>query len=709
MKISICMIVKDEEKYLPRCLKSIKHLLDTGLAELILVDTGSSDKTVEIAKEFTDKIYFHPWQGSFSEARNYSISLAKGEYILILDADEELEKEGIKFIINLFNSNEYKRYNTFVVKEKNFQDEKLNAYSVLVREFIFKNDNEFCYKGDIHNQPQSKEPKKNLDVTLLHYGYIMTDDIKEKKFIRTSALLKKELEKDQHNIYYRARLAAAYSMHGDYDEALKHVEIYTKNIMDNDLINKDTLPYLNDACIVYMNNNKYDSMLYLSNRCLDVQDDFIDFVFYKAYSSYKLNYYSKAVEYCEKFLGNIDEFYNNPLINDSRNMFYTLDSKQTIYSIEIECLYELERYDVILKKVNCSDKNTIINLWYPITNSYLKQKRYHDFIEWYIYICEDKNNNLYMALNYIVNKWFNTQEYSIQEEFQREISTNVRVEKLYKYLKEVDNLNEFHKVKEFIAIINLCEINNLDKTTSRFIIEEFINHEELIYLWNNYNDIELLTVKECILFIIKKTIIQKEYNLLSKSKIIYIFERYIDLCKYITDCSILNLLEEKERNFFNKFCAAKNNLKNNNILDAVKLLKDGVVEFNEMAKPIELYLENVMQNNTSSEFDESSIKIKKLLETLIKEENFEKAKEIINEYERTIKNDLEICSMKAVIAIIENRLDNAEEILREGLLLDNDNYDLLYNMAYLQQLKENYFLANYFSEEAKRVINKKNY
>lgn len=105
--------------------------------------------------------------------------------------------------------------------------------------------------------------------------------------------------------------------------------------------------------------------------------------------------------------------------------------------------------------------------------------------------------------------------------------------------------------------------------------------------------------------------------------------------------------------------------------------------------------------------EEYKMKVKNTISELINKEQLLQAKDLINEYEKTIKNDMEIFSMKAVVYIIENRLDDAEEILREGLSVDSNYYDLLYNMAYLQQLKENYFLANYFSKEAQTVLRKK--
>lgn len=82
--LSLCMIVKNEEKHLVRCLRSVRDVVD----EIIIVDTGSTDKTVDIAKVFGAKVYDFPWTGDFSAARNQSLAHATGDWILVLDADE---------------------------------------------------------------------------------------------------------------------------------------------------------------------------------------------------------------------------------------------------------------------------------------------------------------------------------------------------------------------------------------------------------------------------------------------------------------------------------------------------------------------------------------------------------------------------------------------------------------------------------------------
>lgn len=89
ISISLCMIIKDAEKTLRECLESIKEIAD----EIIIVDTGSQDRSKHIAKEYTDKIYPIQWENDFSKARNKSFSYATKDYILWLDADDVIEKE----------------------------------------------------------------------------------------------------------------------------------------------------------------------------------------------------------------------------------------------------------------------------------------------------------------------------------------------------------------------------------------------------------------------------------------------------------------------------------------------------------------------------------------------------------------------------------------------------------------------------------------
>ncbi len=100
------MIVRNEEKSIGRCLGSVKDFV----GEIVVVDTGCADQTLEIAQAFGAKIFHHPWTGDFSESRNYSIDQAKGEWILILDADEQLARRDSIQLATLIKSHQYLGY-----------------------------------------------------------------------------------------------------------------------------------------------------------------------------------------------------------------------------------------------------------------------------------------------------------------------------------------------------------------------------------------------------------------------------------------------------------------------------------------------------------------------------------------------------------------------------------------------------------------------
>lgn len=97
MTISLCMIVKDEEETLARCLDGIKDCVD----EIVIADTGSADNTREIAARYTDRLYSYPWADDFAAARNFALSRATGDYLLWLDADDFVSPENAERLIAL--------------------------------------------------------------------------------------------------------------------------------------------------------------------------------------------------------------------------------------------------------------------------------------------------------------------------------------------------------------------------------------------------------------------------------------------------------------------------------------------------------------------------------------------------------------------------------------------------------------------------------
>lgn len=303
--LSICMIVKDEEYYIKKCLESLSALIKEGIAELIIVDTGSIDRTVEICKKYTKNIYYKQWNNNFSEARNYSISLAKGEYIFIQDADQTIDKKSIDEFIKLFKTGKYKKYKTIYLKLRNYLDDELNKYSDLRFPLIFKNDGEFKYTGAVHNQPLFKEPIIYYDIQINHFGYIMNEEKKLAKFNRTASILKKELSKDPDNCYYRFQLARSYNSIGDYKNAMKQVEYYI-NLIPKE-ISKENLKYYRTAAQTFYLNNKFNKTIDICSNVLKVFPYFLDCLYLKGLSLAEKKFYEDSNYELKRYLEVLDK------------------------------------------------------------------------------------------------------------------------------------------------------------------------------------------------------------------------------------------------------------------------------------------------------------------------------------------------------------------------------------------------------------------
>lgn len=209
--ISLCMIVKDEEEHLEKCLNSVKNLVD----EIIIIDTGSIDKTKEIAKKFTNKLFEINWNNDFSEARNYSISKASKNWILILDADETISEKDKEKIKNLINK--YEKAEAFILncrtytndigiagltstKEDEYEESKIaSAFYISKLLRLFRNKKEYYFEGRIHETPHNSIEKaggkiNDSDIVMHHFGALDKEKLINKKEAYIE-LLKERLEK----------------------------------------------------------------------------------------------------------------------------------------------------------------------------------------------------------------------------------------------------------------------------------------------------------------------------------------------------------------------------------------------------------------------------------------------------------------------------------------------------------------------------------
>ena len=213
--ISVCMIVKNEEELLPRCLQSIENLVD----EIILVDTGSSDRTVEIAESYGAKVYHHPWENDFSKHRNQSISYASAEWILVIDADEVIscwEKHAFQILQD-------KNTDSVYVKVENvFAQGECTAWHNSIR--LFRRNGAISYEGKVHNELRGYGSSRHSHIVIDHSGYALNPMKEEEKFRRTTGLLEEEIQsnpEDPRNHHY---LSVSLLGQRFYDLALEEAE-----------------------------------------------------------------------------------------------------------------------------------------------------------------------------------------------------------------------------------------------------------------------------------------------------------------------------------------------------------------------------------------------------------------------------------------------------------------------------------------------------
>ena len=384
-KLSICMMVKNEELHLERCLNSIKSIVARDDVELIIVDTGSKDRTVDIAKGYTDRVYYKEWFNDFSEMRNITISYAKGEWIFIIDADETVEN--VDKFIDFLNSK--KIYDTYFVSEKNYTNIKnLDSYSLIKTPRFFKNDGKFRYDGVVHNQPQYRLPAGYLDIVLGHYGYIVSDKkIMDEKFNRTTSLLKNELKKKPNDIYYLFQLATSYNMHGDIDDSYKiskkALELLLKH-KNQQISGFSILSIHLPNCLVL---EKYNEAIETANLALNLRPDYVDGYFYLLFSYEKLGNLDIAKKYSEKFIELVERFNDLEISKDDSIAIYRTD-KATVNKVKSFLVqYHINRneHGNALKylnenKIDSKNINVFIDI-YIETNQYNKLKDLYYKIE----------------------------------------------------------------------------------------------------------------------------------------------------------------------------------------------------------------------------------------------------------------------------------------------------------------------------------------
>ncbi len=232
--LSLCMIVKDESKNIEKCINSVKKHLGELVNDYVVVDTGSIDNTIEILEKLECSVYNFEWCNDFSKARNFSVSKAKNDWILFLDADEYIESLDVSQFEDFLKNNNTNEVVSLDLQ--NMSDDGLVASGgVILRIFNRKN---FMFEGKIHECVVAKggvQPvTKSLNCIVRHTGY--TDEaLAEKNKVETyKKMIEEELLEKPNDFQLITQLGSCYRGTGELEKA---IECYEKIVFNNECIN----------------------------------------------------------------------------------------------------------------------------------------------------------------------------------------------------------------------------------------------------------------------------------------------------------------------------------------------------------------------------------------------------------------------------------------------------------------------------------------
>ena len=216
LPISVCIIAKNEEAHIEECLKSLKpyHY------EIVLVDTGSTDRTVEIAKGYTDNIYHFDWCNDFSAAKNFCLAHASHDWVLNIDCDEFVESIDEDELARLMKSYP-KNAGRILIRNRITENGAVSYEHVRVSRFV--NRKYFHFVGAVHEQLELKDsiPKTTYSapIQVLHVGYDGSEEEMREKSLRNISLLEQELAASGPDAYLYYQLGQSCMKLKDYEKA----------------------------------------------------------------------------------------------------------------------------------------------------------------------------------------------------------------------------------------------------------------------------------------------------------------------------------------------------------------------------------------------------------------------------------------------------------------------------------------------------------
>ncbi|MFS0688511.1 glycosyltransferase [Sporosarcina sp. 179-K 8C2 HS] len=346
--LSICIIMKNEEKVLERCLDSISGIAD----EIVIVDTGSNDDSKKIAYRYTDKIFDFKWENDFSKARNYAASKAKGDWIFVIDADEYVDRTAFRKLKTDLVKNP-PIYNIIAFQIVSFVGERGQNTSLNYHERLYRNDGTITYRRSIHEWLMHKDPAMErrgfIDFELYHSGYMSNTRKLKNKTNRNLTILLDNKCKEPIDYFY---IGNEYRNLDDLDKAIYFYQkaYKLKPDFDKDWVVK-LLLYLSEA--LHQNDRDNEAMEILL-ACEEIYPRLVDFKYYKGAIYFKKQLYEKARAVFEDILLQKDNLIAETSIDFMELL--PLEFLGEIYEIENELQKAVQSYSKALALNEASDE-----------------------------------------------------------------------------------------------------------------------------------------------------------------------------------------------------------------------------------------------------------------------------------------------------------------------------------------------------------------
>ncbi len=481
--LSIGMIVKNEENHLENCMKALQPLREQVPSELIIVDTGSTDRTIEIAKKYADKFLEFEWCNDFSAARNYGLEKAEGKWFMFIDADEYFD-EDISEMVDFFKYPEvYEKYNSASYIIRNYHDETKKNYSDFLGSRMVKLLPGVKFEEPIHEYLPMMPPHGYFGTVSHHYGYAFKSN---KDYLKKIERNKEPLLEEYKNDPKNSRVLSHMVDMSKGEEKKKYLDEWLEVCREG-----NGSIYRNQCykgCMAYASKvEDYDKVIELYDEYskLDgVEDAMCTIQIYVIVASAYIqkNNHEEAYNFFEKYFEIYQRYLNNELdITDLRckavNGINPFEYQECVINAA-NCLFKIDRFDDSLNVLARIDLNAI---------DFLRFRSYSDIIV----LMADTPEKFRYASNFYkdVLNTGNIDKINIAAKKLMEIYSENSEYRL-DFAKEISKINSSDTFVQTMKLITKQDEKNIQNKV-QLVINSVENWEcecsELIYLAIKYN------------------------------------------------------------------------------------------------------------------------------------------------------------------------------------------------------------------------------